>query len=387
MKHNYTLAAFAAALAAAGILLHAPKALAAPNNAVIMLSNNAPFDREKEAVEVSWEALIERIPHLHPDSVIVKDNAGIEIASQTLYKGGRQPCALLFEVSLAAGQSKEYQVSIGRRSMYPVQAYGRYVPTRMEDYAWENNMAAYRVYGRALEWETISIGIDYWAKTTPQIVQDAWYARDRAGKGSYHKNMGEGNDCYKTGRTLGAGGSAIVHDGGLVMPANNYHSYRILDNGPLRTSVELWYPAFAAGGDSLTLTRTITLDANTYFNDVIEVYHGGRDTLHAAVGVVMHKDAAAMQGDGWLAVYEPASDSRSGTDGMIGTAALTAQASDSAVVMEKSMVYVLRVAAGASLRYMAGAAASKAGVSQEQWYALVQRQSQRMHQPIAVKIK
>lgn len=62
----------------------------------------------------------------------------------------------------------------------------------MDDYAWENNLAAFRLYGPALEKIMVSNGIDYWAKSTPNLVIDDWYKKDLGGEGSYHLDTGRG---------------------------------------------------------------------------------------------------------------------------------------------------------------------------------------------------
>ena len=40
------------------------------------------------------------------------------------------------------------------------------------------------------------------------MIIDRWYADYLAGKNTYHDDNGEGCDCYKVGRTLGAGAMA-----------------------------------------------------------------------------------------------------------------------------------------------------------------------------------
>lgn len=59
------------------------------------------------------------------------------------------------------------------------EAFGRAVPERYDDYAWENNKVAYRLYGPALETspeKLITPGIDVWVKCTEKLVIDEWYA-------------------------------------------------------------------------------------------------------------------------------------------------------------------------------------------------------------------
>ena len=50
--------------------------------------------------------------------------------------------------------------------------YGRYVPERKDDFAWENEYAAFRLYGPALKPENPSNGVDLWLKNSPALVID-----------------------------------------------------------------------------------------------------------------------------------------------------------------------------------------------------------------------
>ena len=136
-------------------------------------------------------------------------------------------------------ETKRFKIVTGVRENYPAEAYGRTVPERYDDYAWENNKVAYRLYGPALETspeKLITPGIDVWVKCTDKLVIDEWYAR-----GKYHHNFGDGMDCYKVGVTLGSGASLPFVDGKFWMMDHNYATARTLDNGPIRTTVELPY--------------------------------------------------------------------------------------------------------------------------------------------------
>ena len=54
--------------------------------------------------------------------------------------------------------------------------YGRYVPERKDDFAWENEFAAWRMYGPALKAENPSNGVDLWLKASPELIVDSFYA-------------------------------------------------------------------------------------------------------------------------------------------------------------------------------------------------------------------
>ena len=53
--------------------------------------------------------------------------------------------------------------------------YGRYVPERKDDFAWENEYAAFRLYGPALLPENPYNGVDLWSKNSPELCIDSMY--------------------------------------------------------------------------------------------------------------------------------------------------------------------------------------------------------------------
>ena len=92
--------------------------------------------------------------------------------------------------------------------------YGRFARERFDDFAWENDRIAHRMYGAALEtWAQeplTSSAVDVWVKRTPRLVINDWYMVD-----DYHRDTGEGADLYSAGKTRGCGGSGIWKDGTL----------------------------------------------------------------------------------------------------------------------------------------------------------------------------
>ena len=52
----------------------------------------------------------------------------------------------------------------------------RFVPERADDFVFENNLIAGRFYGKALEGNPTSPGIDIWVKMPGKLVADTWYA-------------------------------------------------------------------------------------------------------------------------------------------------------------------------------------------------------------------
>src|SRR5690606_36482298 len=130
----------------------------------------------------------------------------------------------------------------------------RYVPERMDDFAWENDRIAFRVYGPALEGTPGDAdGMDVWVKRTDSLIIDTWYA-----SGDYHRDHGQGLDYYSVGHTLGAGDAAPVIDDSVIFP-RHYSRYEILDNGPLRTTFVLYYAPWQVQHRMVRASKTIQL--------------------------------------------------------------------------------------------------------------------------------
>src|SRR3546814_5346770 len=113
----------------------------------------------------------------------------------------------------------------------------------MDDFAWENDKIAFRMYGKALEGTAGDAhGIDVWVKRTSELVINKWYK-----SGDYHKDHGDGMDYYSVGMTLGAG-DIVPFTGDTLWFPNHYRGYQVLDNGPLRSTFRLDFEQWNAGG-------------------------------------------------------------------------------------------------------------------------------------------
>lgn len=345
---------------------------------VAVVENASELGREKETVEIAWDGL--RRAGVTADNVVVTAPDGVQIPSQVIFDGAGEPETLLFQATVAAGGSAEYRIAAGWREAYETQAYGRYVPERADDYAWENNMVAYRIYGPALE-DPQTQGVDVWVKSTPRLVINEWY-----GKNDYHHNHGEGMDCYKVASTLGGGALAPVADGHVIL-SGNYATQRCLANGPVRTMAEFTYPPMKVGGDNVTMTRRIWLDANTRFTVQEYMFDGFDGEIDVAAGIVLHDVRSKASGDGYAAVTEAASDSadpvRDG-DIMLGVVL-----GGGAVTEADGHILVTgRVAAGERIRMRNGSAWSQGGMSgAQEWERIVREESLRAAAPLKVTLR
>ena len=117
----------------------------------------------------------------------------------------------------------------------------RFVPERSDDFVFENNLIAGRFYGKALEGNPTSPGLDIWVKLPGKLVADEWYKGFQTESDAYYHHDHGGKDCYKVAVSLGGGASSPLIDGKLCYPATNWTRpspwSRTPISAPWRTSI------------------------------------------------------------------------------------------------------------------------------------------------------
>lgn len=269
--------------------------------AKVTVTNDSELDRINETVEIDFADLLESHPDLTAENVTVYNAKGVQIPSQ-FYQEMDGKSVLLFQATVPAGTSACYTIKAGEREDFPVMAYSRYVPERLDDYAYENNLIAGRVYGPALS-DPRTFGPDVWLKCTDRLIIDEWFA-----KGDYHHNYGDGMDCYKVANTLGGGALAPYSDGKIYI-GDNYASYQHICDGPIRTKAYFNYDGFDVEGKNVSATRELTLDANSRFIKTAMTFYTDGETLPVVLGAVLHDVVAREDGEGYISFTEKASDS------------------------------------------------------------------------------
>ncbi len=235
-------------------------------------------------------------------------------------------------------------------------AYGTYMPQRKDDFAWENDRIAFRVYGPSLERTgEISSGIDVWCKRVRQPVIEPWYF-----DADYHADKGQGLDYYKVGPSRGCGGTGILHDGKLAV-ANNFVTWKTVQNGPGTVVFELGYAPYTVGSVKVRETRRITLEAGRNLNQVRTRFDwdGGPEELEAAVGIVKRAGGEPVTfapDHTWMAYWEP----EQGKNGHLGVGVVLKKAGRQMDTPEQVLLLV-KIKRGETLNYLAGAGWSKSG--------------------------
>lgn len=271
----------------------------AADQVTITVSNPIKSSRI-EMVEADFAAIQDKLGE--SNQIIVTDADGKEIPSQVTWDG-----KLIFQAGVSSKGKSVYYAKVGVPQKYETKVKGRLFVERQDEFGWENDKVAYRVYGHGG-----AVGYDLFNKSTSDLMLDYWYAseqnqemrsvsRQLSERGyqdladqvynafSYHIDHGKGMDCYTVGPTLGGGANALLNtDGSLFMP-KCYQSFEILDKGPLRFTVRFIYPEQEYNGEKIKETRVISLDAGSHFNRVSVFYEGLTKPVQMASGTVIHK--------------------------------------------------------------------------------------------------
>lgn len=358
----------------------------------LQISNPGTNDRENAMVEVVWNDVKQHLSLADNQSIVVTTNAGEQVPYQLVTNGTESVETLIFPATLAAGASESYLISVGEPQPFQPLVYGRLVPERKDDFTWENNRTAFRIYGPALKATgEISNGMDFWAKKTDELIIDKWYKNDLAGVASYHEDHGEGLDFYKVGRTLGLGMSAPVNNDTLCL-GDNFVTVEILDNGPLRLTFKLSYDPYKAGDNEIKETRIISLDAYSLFNKVTQIFETDATQLTVATGIVMpeknpeeNADKTTFGDISGIIAYETPADKKNGT---IFTAAINPKGFEVTKVANGHFLGLNSYQPGNKFCYYVGGGWSKADFNSfEEWTSFVKEVKANIELPLVVEIQ
>lgn len=384
----------------------APAATAADRIAVT-LANPLAAARPGETIALSAPALAKIVPGFDVKKALVLDSHGAPVLSQVVDEDGDEtPDEVVFQSDFAPRETKTFQIVSGTRipaAPSEYKAYGRFVRERHDDFAWENDRVAHRVYGPALETYPkemlISSGIDVWVKRVPKLLVNEWYMTD-----DYHQDHGEGADFYSVGKTRGCGGTGIwtaKGGGGDLAVSHNFATSRVLANGPIRLVFELTYAPWDAGGARLSETKRVTLDAGMLFNRMESTFtdeaaaedakkNGARRGIPPTVAIGIAKHPGNVQKFdrkvAWQGDWEPLDGGKSGH---LGCAVMLAPgAKAEAAQTPTDYLLIASAPARGPLVYYVGSAWSEATSLSDlaAWHAEAQRLSSRLAAPITVKL-
>ncbi len=329
------------------------------------------------------------------NTVHVRDSSGGELLCQAVdtdLDAYHKPDMVIFQTDFAPSETKSFTISTGTRNVCArnqYKAFGRFVRERFDDFAWENDRIAHRMYGKALEtWAgepLTSSTVDIWSKRTSRLVINDWYLAD-----DYHTDHGEGADFYSAGPSRGCGGSGIW-EADRLWTSRNFINSRVLANGPIRVLFELEYEAFDVNGGKMRETKRISLDAGSQLDKFQSTYkwEAGEPGRTPVVGIGIKKNTGATKAfdpaRGTLQVWEPMAKNA----GMQGIAVLVNPA-DLQGEREDKLNHLLlaRCRPGPTIAYWAGFCWDKAGLitTVEDWKSHLVNFAQGLATPIEITV-
>lgn len=348
----------------------------------IEVTNRYPFDRSNELVEITAKEL-----GSISTSSILKDSTGQEVPYQILYKGKSAPQSLVFPVTVKTGTKNVYTLQSGKPAVQAAKTFARFVPERKDDFAWENDYAAYRMYGPALKADNPSNGVDLWLKRTEELVVDSFYRGELKYGKSYHVDHGQGLDCYKVGKSLGAGGIAPYTDSTLWI-GNHFNSYKIFDNGPLRSVFTLSYDTVTIKGKLYKKEISITVDAGSVLNKAVVKYTGPDQPMQLASGIFLHDGKGKLQKAGSLIVYGENAVSDKGIDMGLNYVAVVLPVKETAYKIQDLHALLLSdYKPGTEFTYYFGGGWSQWKFpEQKDWLAVVRQTNNLIRYPLIIKV-
>jgi len=351
----------------------------------ISISNASTSDRKQAVVSIPWSSIVKVYPEIDTLNFKIVDRISrSEIPFQIEHRGKADIQNLLVQVSVPAKKTVQLNIEAGKSSPVTVKTFARYVPERKDDFAWENDKIAFRMYGKALEKTSEdAYGIDVWVKSTPKMVVDERYK-----KNDYHKDHGDGLDYYSVGFTLGAGSMApFVKDS--VRYSGNYRSSKVLDNGPLRSTFQLSYDSWNAAGIKVKVVKTISIDAGSQLNRIENLYtFSTTGNLPVAIGLATRNEAdkkLLLDKTGLLGYWEPVH----GTDGITGVGVVNLKPLQEAYNAPKQALGITEVQNNVPYVYYAGAVWNKTGAitDADAWFAYLKNFKQALKFPLKVLVK
>lgn len=373
-----------------------------PKRNIILVKNKHGVERISETVTIP-------IAELNMDGLsdslqwVIKDmETGEYLPCQWVNQNGeRTKKVLIFQVNIKPYSKKNYRL-IGQKAKLYIdtlkRTYSRFVPERIDDYAWENDRVAFRTYGpegeRLVkvneEGGILSSGIDCWLKRVSYPIIDKWYKKYSDGNGSYHIDEGEGLDSYEVNDSRGCGGTGILVNDSLYV-SGNFISYKTLETGPVRTSFELYYAPWNAAGTIVHEKKVISLDLGSNLAHVEEIFKAPfPKNIVAGLAIDQNEGLVTInEKSGWCSYWNHHEDSELGVGIVADPKYVTGMTEYRVNKTGHSHLFVHLKPVNGKIVYYTGFGWKKSGQfeSQQQWESYLTEFTTRLVFPLEVEIK
>ncbi len=377
------------------LLLLAISCIERSNETIITVANPTGDDRLIETVKVDIPDHLSGITSL----VVVDKKSEKELLIQLVDEDGdKLPEYVLFQAAFKARETRQYILKEGERTVFAgdVKTFARFVPERTDDFTWENDKVAFRVYGPAaqamveggIKGGTFSGGVDCWLKKVDYSIIDSWYAGNTAEPGYYHIDHGEGLDNYHVGPSLGCGGTGVMYDGELYT-SKNYTAYEVVTNGPVSSTFNLASAPFGPELKKVNQLKTASIDLGSNFTKFVISVEGNDNlttgiTLHDKKGEV-NVDEMACWGDYWA----PHAGEELGNAIVVDPKYYAGYSQVISEEKDKSHLLMHLKAIDGKVEYYAGFAwsGSQQFAGKEEWHEHLNKVAQQIQSPLLVSIQ
>jgi hypothetical protein len=370
-------------------------------NKIITISNPLNIDREFETVELSKTSLGLKSSDKLEKYRVKELGTSTYLISQCVdenFDGIND--VLLFQPKIKALSTNKFEIELIVEDLMIkdpiVFCYSRFVPERIDDYAWENNKVAFRTYGPVaqkmtedkVKGGTLTSGIDAWLKRVEYPVINKWYEKYTNGTGTYHKDTGEGLDNFHVGDSRGIGGVALKIDS-VYYYSKNFISWKTITTGPLRTSFTLTYADWDAKGNKINEVKHISLDYGSFLSK-FEIEVSGTKTL--STGITLHNNDGKTESNlkvGWIDYWQPIDDSELGTGIVFPKNTMISSEKYLNPNKELCNLYAALNVVNNKVTYYTGFGWKKQGefTTKEDWENYLTNYATKINNPLIVKIK
>lgn len=243
----------------------------------------------------------------------------------------------------------------------------RYCPDRDYDLAWENDLVAFRVYGKDPYENAKFSGVDCWHKKVNYPILDRWYGHLFTGK-TYHTDYGEGCDQYHVGKTRGVGGVGLWKNDKIVS-SGLYEDWEVISQTQTKLSFKLVY-SWKDGEERIVETRIVTIVNNSQLYSAESHFTKNGIPMvgiDVAVGLSTQNGEATVtlsEKSGWMSAWHALGNNT----GMIGTGVVV-ETKQLVNMLDQKMkdvdsshaIAVVKTDVNGAIRWKAGFAWNKAG--------------------------
>ena len=252
--------------------------------------------------------------------------------------------------------------------------FARFVPEREDDFAWENDLVAFRAYGPALK-GVVDAGTDCWLKRVKYPIVNKWYREHTQENKSYHIDHGEGLDNYHVGKSAGCGSTSLwLNDQRESLGTYTSYSDVKITNDYLRFTLK-----FERTIDNIVYTekKEVSLVPGSRLFKVVSTFY--KDGVIAAllpisIGVTTHDGIADVyfnENKKWLSTWRTLDDSELGTGIFVDTAQTIkpVEIPHTGTTDQAHALYVTQTDSNGQVTYYAGYGWKKANeiTTHEQW--------------------